>query len=267
MIQFFRHIRQTLIMENKTSKYFKYAIGEIILVVIGILIALQINNWNQERSNSLKEKQYLNNLKQDFKNQIIEINDQIIYEKKFLKNAKHILNSFNLQNNIRVDSLLVSSANALNDRRTFNAVNPTYTELLNTGDMKLINNETFKNELIVYQQDLERLAEVIKLNNSSFVDREFGPKIRDLVPYNFSFMNVKGFNTIDSLNYQGGISEKNLEILTNVTALLFEDNNRVMQFMNQVATRYDYAWYHIKLMNDKKNETKKLLDLLKRLIP
>ncbi len=49
MIKFFRKIRQNLLMENKTSKYFKYAIGEIILVVIGILIALQINNWNENR--------------------------------------------------------------------------------------------------------------------------------------------------------------------------------------------------------------------------
>ncbi|WP_445748337.1 DUF6090 family protein [Polaribacter sp.] len=49
MIKFFRKIRQNLLTENKTSKYFKYAIGEIILVVIGILIALQINNWNEQQ--------------------------------------------------------------------------------------------------------------------------------------------------------------------------------------------------------------------------
>ena len=56
MIKFFRKIRQNLLMENKTSKYFKYAIGEIILVVIGILIALQINNWNENR---LKKEQLI----------------------------------------------------------------------------------------------------------------------------------------------------------------------------------------------------------------
>ena len=56
MIKFFRHIRKSLLMENKTSKYFKYAIGEIILVVIGILIALQINNWNEKR---LKQEQLI----------------------------------------------------------------------------------------------------------------------------------------------------------------------------------------------------------------
>ncbi len=49
MIKFFRKIRQNLLMENKTGKYFKYAIGEIVLVVLGILIALGINNQNQER--------------------------------------------------------------------------------------------------------------------------------------------------------------------------------------------------------------------------
>ena len=49
MIKFFRKIRQRLLTENKFSKYLLYAIGEIILVVIGILIALQINNWNEGR--------------------------------------------------------------------------------------------------------------------------------------------------------------------------------------------------------------------------
>ncbi|PJB18813.1 MAG: hypothetical protein CO117_06955 [Flavobacteriaceae bacterium CG_4_9_14_3_um_filter_33_16] len=69
MIKIFRKIRQNLVMENKTSKYFKYAIGEIILVVIGILIALQINNWNEGRKENQKEKatlqRFLNDLKAD----------------------------------------------------------------------------------------------------------------------------------------------------------------------------------------------------------
>tara|TARA_R110002074_G_scaffold231282_2_gene402869 strand:- start:4200 stop:4949 length:750 start_codon:yes stop_codon:yes gene_type:complete len=63
MIKFFRKIRQNLLMENKTSKYFKYAIGEIILVVIGILIALQINNWNENKKQEITTKNYLEALK------------------------------------------------------------------------------------------------------------------------------------------------------------------------------------------------------------
>ena len=67
MIKFFRQIRQSLIMENKTSKYFKYAIGEIVLVVIGILIALQINNWNENRKLNNNEKIILTDLVEDLK--------------------------------------------------------------------------------------------------------------------------------------------------------------------------------------------------------
>ena len=58
MIKFFRKKRYDLMEKNKTGKYFKYAIGEIILVVIGILIALSINNWNENR----KDKKYLNQI-------------------------------------------------------------------------------------------------------------------------------------------------------------------------------------------------------------
>lgn len=65
MIKFFRSIRQNLLNEGKTAKYFKYAIGEIVLVVIGILIALSINNWNQDRQLKQKEKQILIELKRD----------------------------------------------------------------------------------------------------------------------------------------------------------------------------------------------------------
>ena len=77
MIKFFRHIRQKLIMENKTSKYFKYAIGEIILVVIGILIALQINNWNEQRISNKQSISYMKSLLGDIKSDVIQYNANI----------------------------------------------------------------------------------------------------------------------------------------------------------------------------------------------
>jgi hypothetical protein len=248
---------------GKTTKYLKYAIGEIILVVIGILIALQINNWNEERRNRSKENQYLKNLNQEFENQILEINEQINYEKKFLTSGQYILDAYNRNGHLLVDSLLIIETNILNDRRTFNAINPTYTELLNTGDMKILKDEDFRNKLIIYQKDLERLAEVIKLNNSSFIDMEFGSKIRALVPYYSPGM--LELRAIDSLTYNGGISKKHVyEQLTAVALQKFEDEHVVMEFLNQVAVRYDYAWYHIKIMNDKKLQTIELLNTLKQ---
>lgn len=80
MIKFFRHIRHSLINQNRMGKYFKYALGEILLVVIGILIALQINNWNDATKNQNEELKLLqemhNNLKNDLKDCIWNINKQ-----------------------------------------------------------------------------------------------------------------------------------------------------------------------------------------------
>jgi hypothetical protein len=66
MIKLFRNIRKNLLSEGKTTKYFKYAIGEIILVVIGILIALQINTWNQERILKIEEKKIVKNIHNEY---------------------------------------------------------------------------------------------------------------------------------------------------------------------------------------------------------
>ena len=67
MIKFFRKIRQRLLTENKFNKYFLYAIGEIVLVVIGILIALQINNWNDNQKDQKQARTYLKGIIQDLR--------------------------------------------------------------------------------------------------------------------------------------------------------------------------------------------------------
>ncbi len=72
MIQFFRKIRYNLMNQNKTTKYLKYAIGEILLVVIGILIALQINNWNEDRKGKLQILINISSIKEDIQTDIID---------------------------------------------------------------------------------------------------------------------------------------------------------------------------------------------------
>ena len=67
MLTLFRRIRRTLVSENRFSKYLVYAVGEIVLVVIGILIALQINNWNNESNDRKKEAIILKQIHSDFK--------------------------------------------------------------------------------------------------------------------------------------------------------------------------------------------------------
>jgi len=82
MIKILHHLRQNFLSQNRLSKYLIYTIGEIILVVIGILIALQVNNWNEERKKHLEEAFYLTELKKDF-----EFNrDQLTAEIEYMNN-------------------------------------------------------------------------------------------------------------------------------------------------------------------------------------
>ena len=77
MIQFFRKIRRELLSKNLMGKYFKYAIGEILLVVIGILIALQINTWNVQRINQNKEQDLLLELKDEYIGKLNELEQKV----------------------------------------------------------------------------------------------------------------------------------------------------------------------------------------------
>lgn len=92
MIKFFRNIRKTLLTEGKTANYFKYAIGEIFLVVIGILIALQINNWNQNRINKNYELKMLRELVEDLKLDTTFMNVQFKRIERFEESVNLVLN-------------------------------------------------------------------------------------------------------------------------------------------------------------------------------
>jgi hypothetical protein len=111
MIKFFRHIRQNLLNEGKTSKYFKYAIGEIILVVIGILIALQINNWNEIRKEKIQERKILVELKKSIENNCNEMIEDSLRRVNWNKSSDIIINTLQQKNKYN-DSLNIHFHNA-----------------------------------------------------------------------------------------------------------------------------------------------------------
>ncbi|MCA0154402.1 DUF6090 family protein [Winogradskyella vincentii] len=104
MIKFFRHIRRSLINDNKMGKYIKYAIGEIILVVIGILIALQINNWNENKKNEAKLKTYILEFRNDLKLNLLIFEDEQKRAKARINNNTNLLKTKDFSA-IPVDSL------------------------------------------------------------------------------------------------------------------------------------------------------------------
>ena len=151
MIKLFRNIRKNLAAENKVQAYLRYAIGEIVLVVIGILIALQINNWNETRKfNSLK-KVYVERLIDDLKQDTIQINTLIAKTNDRQNIIKTIINE--LDSGIQSESL----ANAIIDYlRTgwnmsdFTPSSNTYSDLSQTGNMSVFRNAELTDRIKQY---------------------------------------------------------------------------------------------------------------------
>jgi hypothetical protein len=97
MIKFFRKIRQNLLSKGKIGKYLKYAIGEIILVVIGILIAFSINNWNQKRVLNNQSYQVLLNLKEEIVESKAELESVIDFLEDRVEKRLDFLNETDLK--------------------------------------------------------------------------------------------------------------------------------------------------------------------------
>jgi len=93
MIKFFRKIRQKMLTENKFSKYLLYAIGEIVLVVIGILIALQLNNLNENKKNDVFEKEILSQVQENLKSDKLVLKQIELNFMKAIASSKKILNA------------------------------------------------------------------------------------------------------------------------------------------------------------------------------
>jgi len=157
MIKFFRKIRQKMLTENKFGKYLLYAIGEILLVVIGILIALQINNQNDLKKIRVKEVHYLENIKTDLKINIQELDDYIKTRTQGIEAANIILEHIEGRS---IDDL--EEFNALGVQiynwQKFHQNNNTFQELVGSGNLALISNDSIKNTLL----DIETLYKKLK---------------------------------------------------------------------------------------------------------
>lgn len=166
MIKFFRHIRKNLLMENKTGQYFKYAIGEIVLVVIGILIALQINNWNQNRLSKNLESQYYERLLEDVREEEVIVQAVINYSNQVVGHAKNAIAVFENSSDSNpdpVDNLIdMYQASQLLDP---NSAASTYKELIASGQINLIQNDSLKTALIRYYEVDWSESSMFKLEN------------------------------------------------------------------------------------------------------
>ena len=175
MIKFFRHIRKDLMGQNKTGKYFKYAIGEIVLVVIGILIAVQINTWNTSQKLKADNIVFLNKMVSE-----LELNkNRMAYLTREDNKVNNVLTASK-----NSDSLIKLSYMGLNKthldfilntrfRSVINNLNlhdGVYEELLNTGKLYTLGSDTLVFDIKNYYNRLKREVIYTELRRGKYLD-------------------------------------------------------------------------------------------------
>ena len=261
MIKFFRKIRQQLLTENKFSKYLLYAIGEIVLVVIGILIALQINLWNEERKEREKECTYFESLISDLQNQIITIDSQVEFELDVIRDSEVLIGGYYSSNKFLVNNDFSRGISTLNNRMTFKESSSTYQELLSAGNMNVITNSEVKNKILNYYQMLNQFEDIIS-NNNSYIDNNFAPLVLRISTHSIPNSQINLFQNIISkgwisANFKENSSE--LSVLNDQIQKRLDNPLEKLKLLNDIKYRYQISGVHLSLMDTLKEQSEYLI--------
>lgn len=213
MIKFFRKTRQRLLTENKFSNYLIYALGEIILVVLGILIALQINNWNENRKIKNKEIETLKEIRSDLIQNIDDI-DVNIKSLIVSKEANEIIID-HIENSLPYnDSLRYYFAN-LYPYIVFTMNQTTYDNLKQIG-LNLISNDSLKNnisDLYANQYSSYRMFE------KTYLVEHHNNYIKPIYMAEFNSFEVK--SSLQLINYEQFLTHKQYKQVMNYSVSMF----------------------------------------------
>ena len=155
MITLFRKIRQSLVSENKFSKYLLYAIGEIVLVVIGILIALQINNANEQRKERSAEQVLLKQLLSEFNTNLVQLDQKVAIRNEMMRAARQFFDLIDhpeQRNKDTIDHLLAETI-------PYTTFDPIINDLAGSGELMLIRNAELKRALTRWSSNVKDLRE------------------------------------------------------------------------------------------------------------
>ncbi|MCB0647851.1 MAG: hypothetical protein KDC49_14380 [Saprospiraceae bacterium] len=159
-MKIFRNIRQALLEENKTTRYLKYAVGEIILVVIGILIALQINNWNEERKEGIVEKNLLSNLREEFEDNLTDLDSTAIQVDLVIASLERVFDLFSKdQMKSGTDSINIWLSGALQSPN-WKPSEYLLNGLNNSGNVSILKSERLKLLLYKWSRQQKEMLEV-----------------------------------------------------------------------------------------------------------
>ncbi len=213
MINFFRKVRHQLLTENKYKRYLLYAMGEIALVVIGILIALQINNWNEDKKDDIALKEYLVKIKSNTLEDLRELGLSSELRTQIAKTCKEARRSILDKTEDQNLFLLMSSGWAMTDFY-FKPNTGGYEALRNSGYFGKINNTPLDSLLTRYHGLLDEIYQNERSYNEYVINQEgyLGTQ------YDLSLILASAFIPQDSLNMRATPQSEYLEDFKEYTA-------------------------------------------------
>jgi len=235
MIPIFRKIRKKMADDNKPLKYLRYAIGEIVLVVIGILIAVSINNWNTNRANRQLERQYLSSMTEDLKfesdgyeisilNRFQSKVDALMLAKKYAYGNHVVKDTLGFLEKVGFGGVFSIGGNYDNGS--------TYQELISTSNFKLIKSDSLKSEIISYytiRVDVSQYANNLRTDYARYNN--------SLKPYNRD-----GKNVVDPLDIKRMLkrlkSEEFIDLINQELTFAYSFKSRV-EALNQMALKLE----------------------------
>jgi len=172
MIKFFRNIRQTMIKENKVTKYLLYAIGEIVLVVIGILIALQVNEWNQNRNERERELGYLKEIKTNLASDSLNLKVVIDFNNNKIKVYDSITSMFDIKySKLEHSHFIVANFPKIATFELININSMAFDNLKSADNLGILSNNLLRQKLTTYyNHDLEGSQEKLVLQTRKLTD-------------------------------------------------------------------------------------------------
>jgi len=237
MIPFFRKIRKKMADDNKPMKYMRYAIGEIVLVMVGILLALQVNNWNELNKETKEEKVILSSFNQEFSLKKDQI-EKVRTEYNELVNSTKVLMSLIGKTSIElqetnIDSLLSSSISISNYLPTEYVIS----DVLSSGKLSLLTSKSFRKLLFSWTQEIKQKENTYAMLYQYFMEQ--------LIPY---------LNKHTSL--------KNIDMYTIGWDSVSKMENKTLEMFNELEfeNHLDNHYYNLTEYNKSLSKLAKLVD-------
>ena len=250
MIKFFRKLRQNLLSENKFSRYLLYALGEIVLVVIGILIALQINNWNEARKQNAYEDQLLLQLKKDLEFNVKDIQLNISLQKLCINSCDVLIRQFD-QNLPYNDSLIKYFARsglwtkAILNKGAYGTLKSSGLDIITNYELRELVFNIYEGDL-VWINHMENLIinqiEEFRINKAEYFFKKWeATELEDgqLVDGEVLLLDYDKFSENNSFQYMLYGVKTNSEILQKIVENYLNDHLRAIELIDRRREKHN----------------------------